>query len=139
MNDLNRWTGLGNLTRDPDIKYTKKGNAMAEVSLALNRSWLDDAGQKKEQVTFVEVTFYGRTAEVAGEYLKRGRQVYVEGRLVLEAWEDKDTGKRRSKLKVMGETLRLLGSGGSGGSEAKVKPVRVVEASEVDFTDEVPF
>jgi len=112
---------------------------MAEVSLALNRSWLDDAGQKKEQVTFVEVTFYGRTAEVAGEYLKRGRQVYVEGRLVLEAWEDKDTGKRRSKLKVMGETLRLLGSGGSGGSEAKVKPVRVVEASEVDFTDEVPF
>jgi single-strand DNA-binding protein len=139
MNDINRWTGLGNLTRDPDIKYTKRGSAVAELSLALNRSWLDDAGQKKEEVTYVEVTFFGRTAEVAGEYLKKGRQVYLEGRLALESWEDKDTGKKRTKLKVIGETLRLLGSGGSGGSEAKAKPVRVVEASEVDFTDEVPF
>jgi single-strand DNA-binding protein len=139
MNDINRWTGLGNLTRDPDIKYTKKGSAVAEISLALNRSWLDEVGQKKEEVTYVEITFFGRTAEVAGEYLKKGRQVYVEGRLALDSWEDKDTGKKRTKLKVMGETLRLLGSGGSGGSEAKVKPVRVVEASEADFTDEVPF
>lgn len=136
MNDINRWTGLGNLTRDPEIKYTKKGSAVAELSLALNRSWLDEAGQKKEEVTYVEVTFFGRTAEVAGEYLKKGRQVYVEGRLALESWEDKDTGKKRTKLKVIGETLRLLGSGGS---EAKAKPARVVEASEVDFTDEVPF
>jgi len=136
MNDINRWTGLGNLTRDPDIKYTKKGSAVAELSLALNRSWLADAGQKKEEVTYVEVTFFGRTAEVAGEYLKKGRQVYLEGRLALESWEDKDTGKKRTKLKVIGETLRLLGSGGS---EAKAKPARAVETSEVDPTDEVPF
>jgi len=137
MNDINRWTGLGNLTRDPEIKYTPKGRAIAELSLALNRSWLDEAGQKKEEVTYVEVTFFGRTAEVAGEYLKKGRQVYVEGRLAQESWEDKDTGKRRTKLKVVGETLRLLS--GSGEKISRERASAVPAAAVAEEADDVPF
>ena len=76
-------------------------------------------GEKREEVTFVDVTFWGRTAEVAGEYLKKGRPVFIEGRLQLDTWDDKQSGQKRSKLKVIGETMQMLGSrpGGSGGGE----------------------
>src|SRR6478672_13807662 len=100
MPSLNKVMLIGNLTRDPEIKYTPKGTAIAEIGLAVNRVYSTESGEKREEVTFVDVTLWGRQAEVAGEYLKKGRPVYIEGRLQMDSWEDKATGQKRSKLKV---------------------------------------
>jgi single-strand DNA-binding protein len=111
---------LGNCTRDPEVKYTPNGTAVAELGLAVNRVYTTDGGEKREEVTFVDVTMWGRQAEVAGEYLKKGRPVFIEGRLQLDSWDDKQTGQKRSKLRVVCENFQLLGSregGGGGGGE----------------------
>lgn len=121
MANLNKVMLIGNLTRDPEIKYTPKGTAVADIGLAVNRIYSSESGEKREEVTFIDVTLWGRTAEIAGEYLKKGRPVFIEGRLQLDTWDDKQTGQKRSKLKVVGEGLQLLGSrdggGGGGGAE----------------------
>ncbi len=120
MANFNKVILLGNLTRDPEVRYTPKGTAVAEVGLAINRFVpASDGGEKREETTFVDVTLWGRTAEIAGEYLKKGRPVLIEGRLQLDTWDDKTSGQKRSKLKVVGETLQLLGGrpGAGGGSE----------------------
>ena len=125
MASFNKVLLLGNLTRDPEVRYTPKGSAVCDLGIAVNRSYTTDAGEKREEATFVDVTLWGRTAEVAGEYLKKGRPVFIEGRLQLDSWDDKQTGQKRSKLKVIGETMQLLGGGrGGGGAPA--------EASEED-------
>jgi single-strand DNA-binding protein len=118
MANLNRVHLIGNLTRDPEVRYTPKGTAVADIGLAINRSWKSDDDEKKEETTFVDVTLWGRVAEVAQEYLKKGRPVFIEGRLHLDTWDDKQTGQKRSKLKVIGESLQLLGDRGEseGGS-----------------------
>jgi single-strand DNA-binding protein len=120
MASFNRVILVGNLTRDPQVKYTPGGQAVSEIGLAVNRSWFDkNANQKREEVTFVDVTLWGRTAEIAGEYLGKGRQVLIEGRLQLDQWDDKESGQKRSKLRVVCENMTMLGSrqeGGSGGS-----------------------
>ena len=118
MASFNKVLLLGNLTRDPEVRYTPKGSAVADLGLAVNRNYTTESGEKREEVTFVDVTFWGRTAEVAGEYLKKGRSVFIEGRLQLDTWDDKQSGQKRSKLKVIGEMMQMLGSrpgGGSGG------------------------
>ena len=122
MANLNKVMLIGNLTRDPEVRYTPKGTAVAELGLAINRYFTAENGEKREETTFVDVTLWGRQAEVAGEYLKKGRPVFIEGRLQLDSWDDKQTGQKRNKLKVVGEGLQLLGSreGGSnsgGGNE----------------------
>ncbi len=89
MASFNKVILLGNLTRDPEVRYTPKGTAVTDLGLAVNRTYTADNGEKREEVTFVDVTFWGRTAEVAGEYLKKGRPVFVEGRLQLDSWDDK--------------------------------------------------
>ena len=121
MASFNKVILLGNLTRDPEVRYTPKGSAVADLGIAVNRVYTTDSGEKREETTFVDVTFWGRTAEVAGEYLKKGRPVFVEGRLQLDTWEDKTSGQKRSKLKVIGETMQLLGGrpGGGGGGDAE--------------------
>jgi single-strand DNA-binding protein len=121
MASFNKVILLGNLTRDPEVRYTPKGSAVADLGIAVNRVYTTDSGEKREETTFVDVTFWGRTAEVAGEYLKKGRPVFVEGRLQLDSWEDKTSGQKRSKLKVIGETMQLLGGrpGGGGGGDAE--------------------
>lgn len=121
MANLNKVMLIGNLTRDPEIKYTPKGTAIAQLGLAVNRSWSNDAGEKQEETTFVDVELFGRIAEIAGEYLKKGRPVYIEGRLKLDSWDDKQSGQKRSKMKVVGEQLQLLGSrdGGGGGGQSE--------------------
>lgn len=98
---------IGNLTRDPEIRYTPKGTAIADLGLAINRAWTEE-GQKREEVTFVDVTLWARLAEIAQQYLKKGVPVFVEGRLHLDTWDDKQTGQKRSKLKVVGENIQLL-------------------------------
>jgi len=118
MPNLNKVMLIGNLTRDPDVRYTPKGTAVADIGMAINRYYSADSGERREETTFVDVTLWGRQAEVAGQYLKKGRPVYIEGRLQLDSWDDKTTGQKRTKLKVVGEQMQLLGSreGGGGGS-----------------------
>ena len=116
MANLNKVMLIGNLTRDPEIKYTPKGSAIAELGLAINRYYTTESGEKKEETTFVDVTLWGRQAEIAKEYLGKGKPVYIEGRLQLDTWDDKQTGQKRSKLRVTGEQMQLLGARGEGGT-----------------------
>ena len=131
MANLNKVMLIGNLTRDPELRHTPKGSAVAEISLAINRNWTNDQGQKQEDTTFVEVTLWGRQAELAQQYLTKGRPVYIEGRLQLDSWDDKDTGKKRSKLRVIGENMQFLDSkpGGSGGGGGGGYPERPQQSS----------
>jgi len=122
MASFNKVILLGNLTRDPEVRYTPKGSAVCDLGVAVNRVYTTDSGEKREEATFVDVTFWGRTAEVAGEYLKKGRPIFIEGRLQLDSWEDKQSGQKRSKLKVIGETMQLLGgraAAGAAGDESE--------------------
>ncbi|MCU0796731.1 MAG: single-stranded DNA-binding protein [Akkermansiaceae bacterium] len=117
MANLNKVLLIGNLTRDPELRYTPKGTAVADLGLAVNRRVSDGAGNWSDETTFVDVTVWGTTAENAQKFLTKGRGVFIEGRLQLDTWEDKQSGQKRSKLKVVGETLQFLpeGKGGSGG------------------------
>src|ERR1700719_1852227 len=116
MASFNKVILLGNLTRDPEVRYTPKGSAVCDLGLAVNRQYTLDSGEKREEVTFVDVVLWSRLAEIAGEYLKKGRPVFIEGRLQMDSWEDKQSGQKRTKLRVIGETIQLLGSRPSGGS-----------------------
>src|SRR5882762_10819578 len=98
MANFNKVILAGNLTRDPELRYTPKGSAIADLSVAVNRTWKTETGETKEEATFVEVAAYGRTAEVIAQYLKKGRPILIEGRLKLDQWDDKQTGQKRSKL-----------------------------------------
>jgi single-strand DNA-binding protein len=124
MANLNKVMLMGNVTRDPELKYTPKGTAVTDVGLAINRNYTNPAGEKVEETVFVDVEIWGRTAEIAGEYAKKGRPILIEGRLRLDSWEDKQTGAKRSRLKVVCENLQLLGGrpGSSGGGGASVHP-----------------
>ena len=116
MASYNKVILVGNLTRDPEVKYTAGGTAVTEIGLAVNRNWFDrQSNERKEETTFVDITLWGRQAEVAGEYLSKGRSVLIEGRLQLDTWEDKTSGQKRSKLKVVGENMQMLGGRGEGG------------------------
>ena len=121
MASFNKVILLGNLTRDPEVRYTPKGSAVCDLGLAVNRQYTLDCGEKREEVSFVDVVLWSRLAEIAGEYLKKGRPVFIEGRLQLDTWDDKQSGQKRSKLRVIGETMQLLGGrppgAGGGGSE----------------------
>ncbi|QDT26048.1 Single-stranded DNA-binding protein [Gimesia panareensis] len=119
MASFNKVILVGNLTRDPQVRYTPGGSAVAEIGLAVNRSWFDkNSNSRKEETTFVDVTLWGRTAEVASEYLTKGRSVLIEGRLQLDQWDDKESGQKRSKLKVVGENMTMLGGRGESGGGA---------------------
>jgi single-strand DNA-binding protein len=110
MANLNRVLLIGNLTRDPEIRYTPQGVAVADISLAINRFTTNSEGEKKEEVTFVDVTLWNRVAEIAKDYLKKGKPVFIEGRLRLDTWDDKQTGQKRSRLRVVADGMQLLGS-----------------------------
>ncbi|MEI8294260.1 MAG: single-stranded DNA-binding protein [bacterium] len=122
MANVNKVILIGNVTRDPEVKFTSKGSAVTDIGLAINRNYTLDNGEKREETTYVDVELWGRLAEIAGEYAKKGRPIYIEGRLRMDTWEDKASGQKRSRMKVVGENLQLLGTrtGGSsptGGSE----------------------
>jgi single-strand DNA-binding protein len=128
MASFNKVILMGNLTRDPELRYTPKGTAIAKIGLAVNRVWTNEAGEKKEEVTFVDVDIFGRTAENVGQYMRKGRPILIEGRLKLDQWDDKQTGQKKSKLGVVAETVQFLGSanggGGEGGAPAAARPAR---------------
>jgi len=147
MASFNKVILLGNLTRDPEVRYTPKGSAVCDLGIAVNRVYTTDSGEKREEVTYVDVVLWARLAEIAGEYLKKGRPVFIEGRLQMDSWDDKQTGQKRTKLRVVGESMQLLGGrpGGAGaGTEttgdnrqanAPPKPQAPAQSDE----DEIPF
>ena len=150
MASFNKVMLLGNLTRDPEVKYTPKGSAVADIGLAVNRTYTTDGGEKREETTFVDVTMWGRQAEIAGEYLKKGRPLFVEGRLQLDTWDDKQTGQKRSKLRVVCENFQMLGSrdgggeGGGGGGRSSgggggSRSAKSAPAAEEPSDDDIPF
>jgi single-strand DNA-binding protein len=114
---VNKVILVGNLGKDPEVRYTSGGQAVANLRIATSRSWTDkQSGQRKEETEWHDVEVWGKQAEQCGEYLAKGRQVYVEGRLKTDKWQDKQSGQERSKVKVVADTVRFLGGrGGSGG------------------------
>jgi single-strand DNA-binding protein len=111
MASFNKVILMGNLTRDPELRYTPKGTAIAKIGLAVNRTWRTETGETKEEVTFIDVDIFGRTAENVGQYMRKGSPILVEGRLRLDQWDDKQTGQKRSKLGVVADTVQFLSSG----------------------------
>ena len=110
MPSINRVILAGHLTRDPELRYTPNNTAVTNIGLAINRKWKNQQGEQQEEVTFVDCTAFGRTADVINQYLAKGRAILVEGRLTLDQWQDKD-GNNRSKLKVIIEQFHFLGDG----------------------------
>ena len=118
MANVNKVMLLGNITRDLEVRYTPKGTAVCDLGMAVNRIRTGDNGERIEEVTYVDVTLWGRQAELAGQYLSKGRSVFIEGRLQLDQWDDKQTGQKRSRLRVVGENMQFIGGqGGSGGNQ----------------------
>lgn len=141
MANLNRVTLIGNLTRDVELKYTGKGTAIADISIAVNRKWKDQDNQMKEETTFVDLTAFGKTAELAQQYLAKGSSCYFEGRLNLETWEDKTTQQKRTKMKVIIENMQFLGGKKESGSQPQsaAKSGKEPQSADDDGWDSVPF
>lgn len=143
MSSFNKVILLGNLTRDPEIRFTPKGQPIGKIGLAVNRKYKTESGEQKEEVTFVDVDCFGKQAELIGQYLKKGAPLFIEGRLKLDSWE-KD-GKKEYKLKVVLENFQFLGGGDREGGQAPQRQARPAEAptaqpkqSEADTSD-IPF
>lgn len=123
MLELNKVFLTGNLTRDPEMKYMSSGTALADLSLAVNRRWFDrNAGEKKEETLFIDVTAWDKTAEFCKNYLHKGSGIFVEGRLKQDKWEDKQSGQARSKITVVAERIQFADSKGQGGDAPAAEP-----------------
>ena len=132
MASFNKVILAGNLTRDPELRYTPKGTAIAQITLAVNRKWKTETGEMREEVSFIDVDAFGRQAEVIGQYLKKGRPFLVEGRLKQDTWEDKNTKQKQSKIKVVLEGFSFIDSNrseGDGGSAPAARPARPAAAA----------
>ncbi|MGH7244274.1 MAG: single-stranded DNA-binding protein [Phycisphaerales bacterium] len=113
----NRVLLMGNLTRDVELRAAgASGSQVAKIGLAVNRNYSTASGEKREEVTFIDCEAWGKTAEIMAKYLAKGRPVFIEGRLKLDQWDDKETGKKQSKLKVVVESFQFVDSKGGGGS-----------------------
>lgn len=128
--NLNKTFLIGNLTRDPDLRYIPSGAPVANFGLAVNRTYTDSNGEKQEDTCFVEIVAWNRLAEVCGEFLAKGRPVFIEGRLQMDTWEQED-GQKRSRLKVVAQNIQFLGSGPKADSEAS--------SGEEDSDSDIPF
>jgi single-strand DNA-binding protein len=132
---LNRVFLMGNLTRDPELRYVPSGAAVANFTVAVNRPYKDSTGDKKEEVSFIRVVVWGKMAEVCGEYLAKGRPVLVEGRLKSRSWEDQ-TGQKRSALEVVANSVQFLGSRTAKQPETSPKEVDSIDLNEEDTGSE---
>ena len=149
MANFNKVILAGNLTRDPELRYTPKGTAVAKIGLAINRTWRSETGEQKEEVTFVDVDAFGKTAETIGQYFKKGRPILIEGRLRYETWEDKQTNQKRSKLGVVMENFQFMDSnrpegGAADAPRSRPAPPAKSEGAEAGAPpppedDDVPF
>jgi single-strand DNA-binding protein len=121
---VNKVILVGNLGKDPEVRYTSGGQAVATLRIATSRSWTDkQSGQRREETEWHDVEVWGKQAEQCGEYLSKGRSVYVEGRLKTDKWQDKQSGQDRYKVKVVADTVRFLGGGrGEGAARGGQRP-----------------
>lgn len=142
MANLNIWHGIGNLTRDPELRVTPKGTAICQFSLAINRKWRDEGGQDREEVVYVDCEAWAKAGETISKYCTKGRPLYVQGRLKLDQWEDKTTKEKRSRIKVVVEQFQFLGDGQRQDAPAKSSPPApkpaAAPAENLD-EDSVPF
>src|ERR1017187_9189467 len=143
MASFNKVILVGNLTRDPELRYTPKGTAIAKFGLAVNRVWKNEAGESKEETTFVDVDAFGRQAETLAQYMKKGSPLLVEGRLRLDQWDDKQSGQKRSRLGVVVEGFQFLGGGNRGDAggapeTSRPRPAAAAVASEPAEGDAPP-
>ena len=152
MASFNKVILVGNLTRDPEVRYIPSGTAVCDISLAVNSQWTDrKTNERKEEVTFVEVTLWGRTAEIAGEYLHKGSKVYIEGALRTRKWQDKE-GRDRYTTEIVANEMQMLGGRGQSGAGAGAgatqdrAPQRQPEKAQSEaagvaesFDDDIPF
>ena len=149
MANFNKVVLIGNITQDIELRKTTKGTSVADINLAANRIRTGDTGERIEETTFVDVTLWGRTAEVTHQYAQKGGPLMVEGRLHMDTWVDKNTGGNRSKLKVIADNIQLMGSKGGNDSAsptppnpqsaAQTLPAQVPEVSSFPDDDEPPF
>ncbi len=149
MASFNKVMLMGNLTRDPEVRYTPKGTAVCTLGLAVNERYSTQSGETREEVVYVDIDVWGRQAETAGQYLAKGRPVFVEGRLRLDQWDDKESGQKRSRLKVVGQRVQFLGSPRQGaefqegapssGSEPAGSRPAPQESSNPNDDDNIPF
>ena len=114
MPNYNKVMLMGRLTRDPEVRYSANGTAITNIGLAVNRNWRNQDGQTQEEVTFVDVTAFGKRGEAVGQYLKKGRPIFIEGHLRMEQWDDKQTGQKRSKLAIIMDAFEFIDSRGEG-------------------------
>src|SRR3954471_1470253 len=118
MADLNRVFLMGRLTFDPELRYTPSGSAVTDLRMATSRTWTGKEGDRKEETLYIDVTVWDRQAETCCQYLKKGSQIHIEGSLKMDTWDDKTTGEKRSKIKVLAERVQFLdrrGDSGAGG------------------------
>jgi single-strand DNA-binding protein len=150
MASVNKVILIGNLGKDPEVRYLPSGDAVTNISIATTDTWKDKAGEKQEHTEWHRVAFFGKLAEIAGEYLKKGSPVYVEGRIRTRKWQDKE-GQDKYSSEIVAEKMQLLGSRGGGGSDTPARePKAVAEggakpatkkggASFDDMDDDIPF
>jgi len=140
---VNKVILIGHLGKDPEVRYMTNGEAVANVSLATSESWKDKEGQKQEKTEWHHLVFYRRLAEIAGEYLKKGSQIYVEGRIQTRKWQDKETGTDRYTTEIIVNEMKMLGGKGSDSAPAKTaNPAGNSQPSKPnpdDFKDDIPF
>ena len=145
MANLNKVLLIGNVTRDPELRYIQSGTAVLDLGVAVNRRVKKSDGSWGDEAAFIDVTVWGKQAENCAEYLSKGRPVFVEGHLKFDQWEDKKTGDKRSKLRVTAENVQFLGSrpqggGGGGGRPPQTKPAPPAEADDAELADDdIPF
>lgn len=153
MASVNKVILVGNLGRDPEVRYSPDGGAICNMSVATTSSWKDKAsGEKREETEWHRVVIYGRLAEIAGEYLKKGRSVYLEGRLKTRKWQDKDTGADRYSTEIIADQMQMLGGREDGESAPAPRPAarpapqqrqsaqQVASAANLaDMDDDIPF
>jgi len=124
MGDFNKVMILGRLTRDPEVRYTPSGTPVCDLGLAVGRriGGGESGQERREETTFIDVTLWNKQAELAGQYLAKGRELFVEGRLTMDSWEDKNTGQKRTKLKVVCENMQFVGGGGNSSGSQGAQP-----------------
>ncbi|HZL44780.1 MAG TPA: single-stranded DNA-binding protein [Opitutaceae bacterium] len=113
---LNKVLLIGNLTRDPELRVTPKGTAICQFGLAVNRQYKDESGATRDETAFIDIEAWGKQGELVSKYLQKGSPAFIEGRLRFDSWEDKQSGQKRNKLKVVLENVQFLSRGGGSGS-----------------------
>lgn len=141
---VNKVILIGHLGKDPEIRYMPNNEAVANVSMATSEQWKDKAGEKQEKTEWHHLVFYRRLAEIAGQYLKKGAQIYVEGRIQTRKWQDKDTGQDRYMTEIIVNTMEMLGSKNAdrpapNNAPAETQPAQPAPKGLDNFDDDIPF